>query len=97
MQGRKCGEGKSKPEMGLQSLGQGSRIRARNGEGWAGSRCGVLKMETKVCGGTGYAVEDFRTSLGRGEAWIGVLVQCYTECNTLPDAPHSMPIPVYPD
>ena len=57
MQGHKCGEGKSKPEMGLQSLGQGSRIRARNGEGRAGSRCRVPKTETKVCGGTGYMVE----------------------------------------
>ena len=44
MQGRKHGEGKSMPEMGLQSLGQGSWIRAQNGEGWAGSRCGVPKM-----------------------------------------------------
>ena len=43
--------------MGLQSLSQGSRIRAWNGEGWAGSRCGVLETETKVCGGTGYTVE----------------------------------------
>ena len=38
-------------------------------------------METKVCGGTGYAVEDFRTSLGHGDTWIGVPVQCYIECN----------------
>ena len=43
MQGRERGEGKSIPETGLRSLGQGSRIRARNGEGQAGSRCGVLK------------------------------------------------------
>ena len=34
--------------MGLQSLGQGSQIRVRNGEGRAGSRRGVPKMETKV-------------------------------------------------
>ena len=40
-------------------------------------------METKVCGGTGYAVEDFRTSLGRGDAWIRVPVQCYTESNNI--------------
>ena len=40
-------------------------------------------METKVCGGTGYAVEDFRMSLGCGDTWIGVLVRCYTECNKL--------------
>ena len=38
MQGHECGKGKSKPETGLQSLGQGSWIRARNGEGRAGSR-----------------------------------------------------------
>ena len=39
-------------------------------------------METKVCRGMGYAVEDFRTSLGCGDAWIGVLVRCYMECNS---------------
>ena len=82
MQGHERSKGMSKPKMGLRSLGQGSWIRARNGEGRAGLRCGVLKTETKVCGGTGYAVEDFRTSLGRGDAWIGVPVRCYTECNT---------------
>ena len=58
MQGRECGKGKSMPKMGLRSLGQGSRIRARNGEGWAGSRCRVPKMRTKVCGRAGYVVED---------------------------------------
>ena len=58
MQGRKHGEGKSKPKMGLQSLGQGSRIRAQNGEGQAGSRCRVLKMGTKVWGRAGYGEED---------------------------------------
>ena len=57
-QGRECSEGKSKPEMGLQSLGQGSQIGAWNREGQAGSRCGVLKTGTKVCGRAGYAVED---------------------------------------
>ena len=61
------GEGKSKPETGLRSLGQGSQIRARNREGWAGLRCGVPKMETKVCGGVGYTVEDLRMSLGHGD------------------------------
>ena len=81
MQGHERSEGRSKPEMGLQSLGQGSQIRAWNGEGWAGSRCGVPKTETKVCGGTGYMVGDFRTSLGCGDTWIRVLVRCYTECN----------------
>ena len=68
-QGRRCGEGKSKPEMGLQ---QGSQIRARNGEGQAGSRCGVLKMETKVCRRVGYMVEDFRMSWCCGDAWVRV-------------------------
>ena len=72
--GRECGEGKSKPEMGLQSLGQGSRIRAWNGEGQAGLRCGVLKTETKVCGRVEYVVEDFRMSLGRGDAQVRVPV-----------------------
>ena len=100
MQGCKRSKGKSKPEMGLQSLSQGRQIRAWNGEGWAVSRCGVPKMETKVCGGMGYAVEDFRTSLGHGDAWIGVPVRCYTECNTPPHrgpAPwHSAPPPLIP-
>ena len=85
MQGHECGEGKGKPKMGLQSLSQGSQIRARNGEGQAGSRCGVPETETKVCGGTGYAVEDCRLSLGRGDAWTGVPVQCYMECNRKPE------------
>ena len=58
MQGREWGEGKSMPEMGLRSLGQGSQIRAQNGEGRAGSRCGVPKMGTKVCGRVGYVVKD---------------------------------------
>ena len=73
-QGREHGKGKCKPETGLQSLGQGSRIRARNGEGQAGSRCGVLKTETKVCGRAGYMVEDFRMSRGRGDTWVRVPV-----------------------
>ena len=29
---------------------------------------------TKVCGWMGYVVEGFRTSSGRGDVWIGVLV-----------------------
>ena len=49
--GLQCGEGKSMPKTGLRTLGQGSRIRARSGVGWAGLRRGVLKMETKVVGG----------------------------------------------
>ena len=82
MQGHEHGEGKSKPEMGLQSLGQGSRIKAWNREGRAGSRCGVPKTETKVCGGRGYAVGDLRMSLGCGDTWIGVPVRCYMKCNS---------------
>ena len=73
-QGRGCGKGKSKPKTGLQSLSQGSRIRAQNREGQAGSRCGVPKMETKVVERAGYAVEDFRMSWGRRDAWVGVPV-----------------------
>ena len=88
MQGHGRGEGKSKPETGLQSLGQDSQIRAWNREGRAGSRCGVLKTETKVCGGMGYTVGDFRTSLGCGDTWIGVPVRCYTECNKNPSQPY---------
>ena len=80
-QGCERGEGKSKPKTALQSLGQGSQIRAQNGEGRGGSRCGVLKTETKVCGGAGYTVEDFRMILGHVGACIGVPVWCYMECN----------------
>ena len=79
MQGCERGEGKSKPKTGLWSLGQGSQIRARNREGRAGSRCGVPKTETKVCGRAGYVVEDLEW------AWVvgtrGSEFQCYTECN----------------
>ena len=81
MQGHERSEGKGKPETGLRSLSQGSWIRAWNREGRVGSSCGVPEMETKVYGGTGYMVEDFRSSLGCGDAWTGVPVQCYTECN----------------
>ena len=38
---------------------------------------------TKVCGWMGYMVGDLGTSLGHRDMWIGVPVQCYTECNTL--------------
>ena len=55
MQGREHSEEKSKSETGLQSLGQGSQIRARNGKGQAALRYRVLKMETKV-----YGVENLR-------------------------------------
>ena len=68
------------PEMGLQSLGQGSRIRPRNGEGWAGLRRRVPKMETKVVEGwdTQWKVLEGAWVMGRcrSEFW------CYTPCNT---------------
>ena len=83
MQGRERGEGMSKSKMGLQSLGQGSRIRAQDGEGRAGLSMWSFKNRTKVCGWMGYAVEDLRISSGREDVWIGVLVRCYMECNTL--------------
>ena len=92
MQGRERGEGMSKSEMGLQSLGQGSQIRAWNGEGQAGLSMRSSKNGTKICGWMGYVVEDLRTSLGHGDAWIGVLVQCYMECNKSPiTKSHSSP------
>ena len=81
MQGHGHGEGKSMPETGLRSLGQGSRIRARSGGGGgrAGSRHGVLKMETKVVGG-----RDTRWKVLEG-AWVvgmrGSEFRCCTECN----------------
>ena len=79
-QGHRRSEGKSMPEMGLQSLGQGSQIRAQNGEGWAGLRCGVLKTETKVVEG-----RDTWWKVLEG-AWVvgtcGLEFRCYTECNT---------------
>ena len=86
MQGRERGEGNSKPEMGLHSLGQGSWIRAQNRGGQAGSRCGVLEMETKVCGETGYAVEIL------DRAWVlemrGLEFRCsVTLCVTPLDGP----------
>ena len=84
MQGREHSKGMSKSEMGLQSLGQGSRIRVWNGEGRAGSGMRSSKNGTKVCGWMGYAVGDLRMSLGHGDVWIGVLVRCYTECNIGP-------------
>ena len=49
MQGRERGEGMSKSEMGLRSLGQGSRIRARNREGRAGLSMQSSENRTKVC------------------------------------------------
>ena len=64
--GSRHGEEKSMPEAGLQHLGQGSQIRAQNGEGWAGLRRGVPKTETKVVEGQDTWVEDFSMSLGRG-------------------------------
>ena len=50
-QGHGMAREKSMPEARLQSLGQGSQIRAQSREGWAGSRHGVPEMETKVVGG----------------------------------------------
>ena len=78
--GSRHGEGKSMPKTGLQSLSQGSWIRAWSGEGRAGSRHGVPKMETKV-------VEDRDTRWKVLEgAWVvgtrGSEFQCCTECNT---------------
>ena len=90
--GAGVGEGMSKSETGLQSLGQGSRIRTWNGEGWAGSSMWSSENGTKVCGWMGYAVEGLRTSSGRGDVWIRVLVQCYTECNTKPEEDKSFSI-----
>ena len=82
MQGCECGKGKSKSEMGLQSLGQGRRIRVWNGEGRAGSSVRSSENRTKVCGWMGYMVGDLRMSSGYGDVWIGVPVWCYMECNT---------------
>ena len=62
------------PKVGLRHLGQGSRIRTWSRGGQAGSRHGVPKAETKVCGRAGYSVEVFRRSLGREDVWVGVLV-----------------------
>ena len=84
MQGCERGEGKSKPEMGLRSLGQGSRIRARNGEGQAGSRYGVPKMELRFVEGRDTRWEILERAWV-GDVWIGVPVRCYTECNKCPE------------
>ena len=90
MQGRERGEGMSKSEMGLRSLGQGSQKRVWNGEGQAGSSTWSSENRTKVCRWMGYMVGDIRTHLGHGEVWIGVPVQCYTLCNT-PSQTYSSP------
>ena len=50
MQGCEHGEGMSKSEMGLRSLGQGSQIRVWNGEGQAGLSMRSSENRTKVCG-----------------------------------------------
>ena len=79
MQGHGRSEGKSMPEMGLRSLGQGSWIRARNGEGWAESRCRVPKTETKVVEG-----RDMWWKVLEGAGVMGTCgleFQCYMECN----------------
>ena len=82
MQGRGSGKGKSMPKMGLQSLSQGSWIRARNGEGRAGSRRGVPKTETKVVKGW----DTWRKVLeGAGVVGMrGSEFRCYMECNSIP-------------
>ena len=49
----------------------------------AGSSTWSSKNGTKVCGWMVYTVADLRTSLGHGDAWIGVPVRCYMECNNL--------------
>ena len=80
-QGHERGEGKSKPEMGLRGLGQGSWIRAWNGEGQAGSRCGVPKMETKVVEG-----QDMQWKIlerARAVGTRGSEFRCYMECNNI--------------
>ena len=80
MQGLGRSEGKSIPETGLQCLGQGSRIRAMNGEGRAGLRCGVLGMGTKVWRGW-----DMQWKVLEGAGVVGTReseFRCYTECNT---------------
>ena len=66
MQGHERSEGMSKSKTGLQSLGQGSRIRVWNREGRAGSSTWSSKNRTKVCGWMGYMVGDLRTSSGHG-------------------------------
>ena len=82
MQGCRHGKGKSMPKMGLQSLGQGSWIRAQNGEGRAGSRRRVPKTETKVVEG-----RDTWWKVLEG-AWVvgthGLEFRCYTPCNSIP-------------
>ena len=50
------------------------RIRARNGEGQAGSRCRAPKMETKVVEGQDTWWKVFRRSLGHGDTWVRVPV-----------------------
>ena len=43
----------------------------------------LIVMEFRMgCGQMGYVVEDFRTSLGRGDAWISVPVWIYFEEST---------------
>ena len=74
MQGHGTARGKSMPEVGLQSLGQGSWIRAQNGEGWAGSRHGVPETETKVVGGQDTQWKVLERGLGRGDVRVRVPV-----------------------
>ena len=82
MQGQECSKGMSKSETGLRSLGQGRQKGVWNGEGQAGSSTRSSKNRIEVCGWMGHVIGDLRVSLGHGEVWIGVPVQCYMECNT---------------
>ena len=67
------------PEAALQSLSQGSQIRAQSREGWAGLRHGVPKTETKVVGG-----QNTRWKVLEG-AWVvgtrGLEFRRCTECS----------------
>ena len=90
--GLRVQQGMSKSKMGLQSLSQGSWERVWNGEGRAGLGTRSSENRTKVCGWMGYMVGGLGTIWGHGEVWIGVPVQCYTECNnalSLPVPPHT--------
>ena len=40
-------------------------------------------MELRFVDGWDMRWKIFRTSSGRGDAWIGVPVQCYMECNSI--------------
>ena len=82
MQGHEHSKGMSKSKMGLSvRVARKGYKMGRVGEGRAR---GVLRTELRHCGWMGYVVGDLGTSSGHGEVLIGVPVQCYMECNTLP-------------